>query len=163
MTLPEPVVLILISTIGGIVGGVIAAIARPWGQDYVNRKADERARATRLEDEDRTEQRRQAEAAERRAEATERREAERRAERTQRLRELQEALAGVAGSSHTSASEGRYQASRATAAAIGDPALSESIGRMFASHGIGYADWNDALGDAVHRIGELEAELRSED
>lgn len=41
--MPEPIVTAVIAAASGIVGGIIAAIARPWGQDYVNRKAEERA------------------------------------------------------------------------------------------------------------------------
>jgi hypothetical protein len=45
--LPEPIILGLIAAGSAIVGGVITAIARPWGQDCVNRKAEERAEVRR--------------------------------------------------------------------------------------------------------------------
>lgn len=131
--MPEPVGIALIAAIGGIIGGVIAAFARPWGQDYVNRMADERA--------------------------TRRARVEQRIHRIERVIEIL-AMSGLEGSSTYSAEKGSRELPAATAA-VGDSALSEFVGRMN-SAGRRSIEGNSARTDAATRAGELLREADDE-
>jgi hypothetical protein len=51
--MPDPVVTALIAGVSAIIGGLIAAVGRPWGQDWVARQAEERAAKRARQGEDR--------------------------------------------------------------------------------------------------------------
>jgi hypothetical protein len=145
--MPDPIVTGFIAAASAIIGGLIAAVARPWGQDYINRKADERAAARRKEEQ---------EAAQAVA---------RKAEKRDRLLGIETALAGVSGSGivpTSTSAMASYRGLRSVAADVGDPALIDAIGRIN-STGYGSAEWLAAKGDASHRTGELLRELREAD
>lgn len=122
---------VLVAGASAIIGGLITAVARPWGQDYVNRKAEERAAARAL--------------------------ASRRIQGIERVIEIL-AMSGVEGPATYSAEVGARELPAAIAA-VGDAALSEAFGRMQAQRR-GSAERARARHEASERAGALLRDTR---
>jgi hypothetical protein len=131
----DPITAVLIPAVAAVVGAIVGAVARPWGQDYVNRKAEERA--------------------------AKRAAADQRTARIDRVIEIL-SMSGREGPSTFSAEKGLRELPAAVAA-VYDADLSASVGRMLATRQ-GAAERESARSDALSRAGTLlhEAEaLRS--
>ncbi len=128
--MPDLVLIAIITTIGGAIGGLVVAIIKPLMEDRIARLAEGRA-------------------ADREWVATRR-------TRVERVGALL-AMAAPEGD-FTSTAEASYRELSTVAAAVADAALSAHVGRMFAATR-GGSEWNDAHGDARHRAGELLSQL----
>jgi hypothetical protein len=128
--MPDALLIAIVTTIGGVIGGLVVAIASPLMQDRNAKRAEDRAR-----------------------------ERERATLRRTRVERVGELLAGTNPSGdYTSTAEAGYRELRIAAAAVDDVALTEHIGRMHAT-ARGSAQWSDAYGDARHRVGEILSRL----
>jgi hypothetical protein len=127
---PEPLVVALIAAIGGIAGGLISAIARPVGQDWLARRAESREGS--------------------RAFAT---------ERKARVERVAHILAGAdENGSFTATAEREWRELAIATAAVDDEALSAAVGRLHSSPRPSYA-WSDAHRDPSQPDGELLSQL----
>jgi hypothetical protein len=120
----------LIGAVSGALGGVAVVIARYLFEDRNAARAEARANTRNV-----------------------------REIRRERLHDLASVLAGASpDGDYTASAERDYRRLPTLAASIGDPALSEYIGRMNSSDR-GSAPWRDAYGDARQRTGELSREV----
>jgi hypothetical protein len=122
----------LIAGVSAIVGGIIGGLLRPWGEDYINRKAEDRANLK-----SKAEQH----------VAAERLRVER---RLQTLDDTWRAIADAPRSPGTREVLPRFSAS------VGDSALDEHMGRMVT--GETPEARASAQADALRRVGELQRE-----
>jgi hypothetical protein len=123
--MPEPI----ITALSALVGAIIGAVARPWGQDYVKRKADER----------------------------ERKQAARRS-RIARIERIVELFTGnrgdgTVGRSYGATANGLTELP-AAAAAVDDRQLSEAVGRFIAAP-LGSSERTSQRNNALARAGTL--------
>ena len=124
--MPDPIVTALIAGVSAIIGGFIAAIGRPWGQDWVARGAEERA-------------------AKRASEADYKM-------RVERVGQLL-AAASVEGP-HTATAEREWRELPTAASAVNDQALTNAVDQMWASPRSSPA-WGAAQVEASKRVGQL--------
>ena len=124
--MPDPVATALIAATSAIIGGLIAAIGRPWGQDWVARRAEVRAAARANELEDR-----------------------RRLERVVQLL----GMISVEGP-HTGDAERQERELPAAVYTVKDPALIDAMERMQRSARVS-REWAAAWSDASKRVGQL--------
>ena len=124
--MPDPVVIALIAGVSAIIGGVIGGLLRPWGEDWVARRAEERAAA--------------------RARAAEER---RRLERVVQLL----GMISVEGP-HTSTAEQQEREFPAAVYTVNDPQLSDAMEHMERSSR-STQEWATGRSDVNKRVGEL--------
>ena len=124
--MPEPVLTAVIAAGSAVIGGLIATIGRPWGQDWVARQAEGRAAKRARE-----------------------------AEKLRRLERVLQ-LIGITSveGPHTATAEREERELPATAYAINDPTLIDAVNGMSTSHR-GTSEWVAARDDASKRVGEL--------
>ncbi len=120
----------LIGAVSGAVGGVAVVIARYLFEDRNAKRAEDRANKRNVLE-----------------------------VRRVRLHDMAAVLAGASpDGDYTASAESDYRRLPTLAASIGDPALSEYIGRMNSTDR-GSGRWRDAYGDARQRTGELSNEI----
>lgn len=126
MTSPDLIPTAIVSVVGGLFGGLISAIAKPLGENFVGRRADERTRKRDQVD-----------------------------NRRQRIERVLQILGGARVSGPATATEQReYQELRGAAYAVGDAVLTGAVEVMLKSEDRG-ATWRDAHETASRRVGEL--------
>ncbi len=125
--MPDPLATAIIGAIGGVAGGLVTAVVGPFIQDWIAKGREQR-------DEDRGV----------------------RGRRIQQVAHFGELLAQITPDGpHLSTEEYAHRSLRTAAAAIGDSDLIAHVGRMH-SQTWGSPAWQDALGDAQFRAGELQ-------
>jgi len=126
----DPILVALIAGVSAIIGGVIAALARPLGEDWVARRAEKRAAPGAL-----------------------------REQRKARIERVGRILAGVSVEGPNSATAQREWGELPTAVqAVNDPVLTRAIQVMLTTDRYQPA-WSAALGEAKSKVGELLASL----
>lgn len=128
----EAVAVALIAGVSAIIGGIIGGLLRPWGQDYVNRKADERGQARASAELD---------------------EAARRVRNERRLKTLDDAWRAIADAPRSPSTR---EAMPRFSASVGDTALDGHIGLMLAGETPEIRA--SAQSSALQRVGELQRE-----
>jgi hypothetical protein len=124
--MPDPIVTALIAGVGAVGGGLMTALGKPWGENWVARQAEERA--------------------------TKR---ERANEYKVRLERVLQLLGMAAVEGPRPASVWRQEKELpASAYAVNDPELLEAVDRMSNSPHFSPA-WNAAHKDASRRVGQL--------
>jgi hypothetical protein len=128
--MPDPIATAVIAGVSAVIGGVIAAIARPWGQDWVARHAEDRAAVRDHEKEGKA-----------------------------RIEHVREALAGMSpGGAFTNTQENLERDLIAAVHAVGDSELTQTVERLqqMTQTGMrGSEPWLDAHAKASRRVGEL--------
>jgi hypothetical protein len=124
--MPDPIATALIAGLSAVVGGLIATIGKPWGQDWVARQAEERASKR-----------------------------ERAVEYKVRLERIIQLLGIISVEGpHSTSAEQQERELPASAYAVGDPTLIDAVERMWSNPRSSRA-WGTAHYDASKRVGDL--------
>ncbi len=128
--MPDLILTALITTVGGAIGGLVVAVVGPFMQDRNASRAERRA--------------------------SEKQRAVDRRQRIERVGELLRMTSPMGDA--TSTAEAGYRELPTAVAAVDDPPLASHVGRMLSSPR-GGGEWEDAYGDARHRVGQLLSQL----